>query len=183
MGLLNEFKPSLLFLTRFLAVYFIGNILYGVYVESFGDRPDTLTRAVSQQTAVVINMFGDEHATIQDSPNAPRVLLNNSAGTVLRVYEGCNGLNVIIVFVAFLVAFGGPLSKMGWFVPAGILVIHFFNLLRVSLLYYVAVHLERYFYFFHKYFFTAILYTVVFALWILWVLFFNRRSFRFADAW
>jgi exosortase/archaeosortase family protein len=59
---------------------------------------------------------------------------------------------------------------MLWFIPAGLIVIHIFNLGRISLLYFVAQRYEEYFYLFHKYFFTAIIYVVVFLLWALWVL-------------
>src|SRR5690606_16923925 len=157
-------------------VYVVGNVLYGLYIESFGDEVDAVTRVVTEHTSALLHATGEETST-GDRAGRPIVLLmNNSAGTVLNVFEGCNGLNVMIVFVAFLVAFGGPIKKMAWFIPAGLLIIHVFNLLRIALLYYVATHFEQYFYFFHKYLFTAILYAVVFALWIVWVSKFARPT-------
>lgn len=169
MRFIKEFRPALLFLARFLAVYVVGNVLYGLYIESFGDQVDAVTRVVTEHTSALLRATGEETST-GDRAGRPIVLLmNETEGTVLNVYEGCNGLNVMIVFVAFLVAFGGPLKKMAWFIPAGLLIIHVFNLLRIGLLYYVATHFEQYFYFFHKYLFTAILYAVVFGLWVWWV--------------
>ena len=168
MSLLRDFKPALLFLARFLLVYVVGNVAYGIYIESFGDRADAVTRIVTEHTSALVSAVGED-TNVRDNPGSPTVLLNNTSGTVLRVYEGCNGLNVMIVFVAFLVAFGGPVKTMAWFIPAGLVIIHLFNLLRIGLLYYVATHFERYFYFFHKYLFTAILYAVVFGLWVIWI--------------
>lgn len=166
---LNEFKPSIFFLLRFLGVYFIGNLLYGFYVESFEDRPDALTQLATYQTATCLRSFGLD-VTARDNTQGPTVFLETDRDIVLSVYEGCNGLNVMIVFVAFMVAFGGPVKKMLWFIPAGLIVIHIFNLGRISLLYFVAQRYEEYFYLFHKYFFTAIIYVVVFLLWALWIL-------------
>lgn len=172
--MLNDFKPALLFLSKFLAIYFAGNILYGIYVESCGNTPDVFTRNAAFQTTLLLKAFdGDVYAEINQ--RAPTVLIERPGMVVLNVYEGCNGLNVMIVFVAFLVAFGGPLKKMVWFTIIGLIIIHFANLGRLSLLYYVAQHFENYFYFVHKYFFTAILYLVVFMLWIIWAVRFNAK--------
>jgi exosortase family protein XrtF len=165
---LSEFKPSLFFLLRFLGVYFIGNIHYGLYVESFDHDPDTLTHVVTNQTAACLRALGFD-VMARDNTQGPTVLLETANEIVLSVYEGCNGLNVMIVFIAFMVAFGGPIRKMIWFIPAGLIVIHIFNLGRISLLYFVAQRYEEYFYLFHKYFFTAIIYVVVFLLWFVWV--------------
>lgn len=176
MSFIKDFRPALLFLARFLAVYVIGNVLYGLYIESFGDEVDAVTRVVTEQTSALLRGTGEETST-GDRAGRPIVLLMNSTeGTVLNVFEGCNGLNVMIVFVAFLAAFGGPLKMMAWFIPAGLVVIHVFNLLRIGLLYYVATQFEHYFYFFHKYLFTAILYAVVFGLWVVWVTMVTKRN-------
>jgi exosortase family protein XrtF len=85
------------------------------------------------------------------------------------VYEGCNGLNVMIIFVAFLVAFGPIGRTLAWFIPLGLFIIHLVNLARIGLLFWVSLYMPKYMYFTHKYFFTAILYVVVFVLWIWWV--------------
>ena len=75
----------------------------------------------------------------------------------------------MIIFVAFLVAFG-PMGKRLWiFALVGILIIHLMNLARISLLFWVVLYLPGFVYFMHKYLFTAVLFIIVFALWIVWV--------------
>lgn len=175
MTILKDFRPSLLFLGRFLAVYFVGNVLYGVYVESFGERPDHVTHLVTANTSSMLNMFGGT-TFVSDNPSAPTVFIHNDSRAALSVYEGCNGINVMIVFIAFLSAFGGPKKSMIWFLPLGLIVIHLFNLLRIGILYYVSQYMEEYFYFFHKYLFTAVLYAAVFGLWVIWVLYFGNPA-------
>jgi len=171
----KEFKPSLVFLGKFLAIYFIGNIIYGLYVESYGLRADDLTRTTTIQTSQVLNLVGENTSTTIN-PKAATVFLKNGSRVVLNVFEGCNGINVIIIFVAFIIAFGGPTRTMIWFLPMGVAVIHLSNLLRLSLLYFTAQHYEQYFYFVHKYFFTAVLYLIIFALWAVWIIRYNVKS-------
>lgn len=172
MNLLKEFKPALTFLGKFLALYFVGNILYGLYIESYEQRPDGITRMVTVQSAWFLDVAGYD-TRIEEVPNAPKVSLMEAGDVVLNVYEGCNGINVIIVFIAFLFAFGGPVKSLAVFLPVGVLIIHFFNLLRIGLLFYLALNNSAQFYYYHKYFFTATLYFVVFGLWVVWVIRFN----------
>lgn len=173
MTLIQEFKPALSFLAKFLALYLIANIFYGWYVESYQEQPDPITLLITAQTSALLNVAGYEtsYETVSD---APKVSLLSKSNVVLNVYEGCNGLNVMIVFVAFLFAFGGQIKRGALFLPLGLLVIHLFNLLRISLLFHLALNNSTQFYYYHKYFFTAILYLVVFALWAVWVIWINE---------
>lgn len=170
----KEFKPAFLFLARFLGIYIAGNLIYGLYIESLGPHPDWLTSTATHQTSLFLNWCG-EQTSADVNPYGPTVFLNIPGDTVLNVFEGCNGLNVMIVFVAFIVAFGGRRKAMWWFVPSGLLIIHLANIARIALLYVTALQYEDYFYYIHKYFFTAILYVIVFCLWGLWIFKFNDR--------
>jgi exosortase family protein XrtF len=175
--MLKEFKPAFLFLARFLALYVTGNLLYGFYIEFCGPHPDWLTESVTHQTALFLNALG-EQTSVQVNPYGPTVFLNLSDKTILNVFEGCNGLNVMIVFVAFVIAFGGPVKVMPWFIGGGLIVLHLANIGRISLLYVTALRYQSYFYYVHKYFFTAILYLIVFSLWALWIFRFNDINTR-----
>lgn len=174
MGLIRDFKPALLFLGKFLAIYLAGNIIYGLYVESYQDAPDAVTRNVTAQTSFFLNMAGYNSA-YEMVPAMPKVAMMDAGDLVLYVFEGCNGVNVAVVFIAFLFAYGGPLKWFAVFLPLGLFLIHFFNLLRIGLLYHLAVNNSTQFYYYHKYFFTAILYLVVFALWAIWIMRVNDK--------
>lgn len=171
----KEFKPSLLFLARFLGIYFAGNVLYGLYVESFGDKADRITLAVTVQSSFLLNLLGYSAEPVLNR-QGPTVFIETQDKIALSVYEGCNGINVMILFVAFVIAFGGLIGKMIWFLPCGLVIIHISNLLRISLLFFVSEYYSKYFYYVHKYLFTAMIYVVVFSLWIVWVRGFNNRK-------
>ena len=166
--MLSEFKPALRFLFVFLALYLVGNLVYGLWIEMYNPRPDPMTRIVTNQTGWVINHLGYSVDRV-DNANGPTVYLKSNLQMILNIYEGCNGINVLIVFVAFVIAFKGPVKKMLAFLLFGVVVIHLTNIVRLVLLYWVAIGYQRYFYYVHKYFFTAAIYAVVFLLWLLWI--------------
>lgn len=175
MTFLKDFKYAFRFLGIFLLIYFLSNVLYGLYVESFGDRADPMTSLVTHQTGLILNGFSQE-VKVERNTIAPTVYIKADGRNVVSVYEGCNGINVMIVFLAFLFAFGGRRKVLWWFLPVGLLTIHFFNLGRIAMLVLVARYQPEAFYFLHKYMFTAVLYLVVFMLWFLWVVKYNEKG-------
>ena len=165
---IKEFMPTILFLGKFLGIYLVGNFLYGLYVTAYEPSPDPVTHWVTNHTATVLTTCGWSSG-VADNPGKPTTNLVFEEKNILAVYEGCNGINVMIIFVAFIIAFGPWSRRMLWFIPLGLVIIHIVNLVRITLLFWVAIYSKDYMYFMHKYFFTAILYVVVFVLWIWWV--------------
>jgi len=166
--MLKEFKPALRFVAIFIAVYLVLNFVYGFWIESVRPSPDRATILVTQQTSVFLSAIGEDVQGRIDV-KTPTVSVLKKGDIVLRVYEGCNGINVMIVFISFLLAFSGGKKKIIWFLPLGLFIIHLANLIRIALLYYVAEYWQSYFYYVHKYLFTAVIYLVVFLLWWVWV--------------
>jgi len=165
---LKEFKPAIAFLLKFVGLYLVGNLLYGWYVTSWYPKPDPVTNFVTVQSANILSWFGWDATTSIQLTRPTTHILNNHL-PVVAVYEGCNGLNVMIVFLSFLFAFG-PLTKtLLWFVPLGLGLIHVSNLARITLLFVVSIYMPHYSYFTHKYLFTAFIYLFVFLLWVWWV--------------
>ncbi len=170
----SEFRPTILFLSKFVGFYLIGNLLYGWYVTAFEPVPDPVTSWVSEQTGVVLTACGWP-VDVQDHPSSPNSLIVYGDRPVLAVYEGCNGLNTMIVFSAFLFAFGPISRQMVWFIPLGLALIHLANLVRITLLFLIAEHYPDAMYFVHKFLFTAFLYVVIFVLWLWWIRRFAMR--------
>lgn len=165
---MKELKPAFRFLAIFVGLYLGLNILYGTWIYLYNPQVDAATIVVTRQSAWLLNLFG-EGTTTQPKVSAPSVSILNASGIVINVFEGCNGINVMIVFVSFLFAFGGERKKILWFLPLGIVIIYLANLVRVMTLYYVAEYWEAYFYYAHKYVLTAFLYALVLVLWWFWI--------------
>jgi len=172
---LSGYKPALRFLGYFLGSYFVLNLAYGLWIESLGQRPDAMTYLVGGQSGKVLEWFGYK-ASVVPNPTGPTVRLMDNGQIVLNVFEGCNGVNVFIVFFSFVLAYGGAVRKMLWFVPLGLLAIHVANLARIMFLFWLAGRESHYFYYFHKYLFTAAIYAVVFALWWVWIKWGNKQG-------
>ena len=173
--MINQFKPALLFLVKFLGVYIIGNVLYGLYINSWYPGADPLTAFVTEQSAGILRLLNIETVS-QPMAGLASISLVENGDTIVNVFEGCNGLNVMIVFLAFLTAYQGTLANTIWFSLTGLIIIHISNLGRILLLYHQARTDSPYFYYTHKYLFTAIIYGVVILLWAAWVLRFNGKK-------
>jgi exosortase family protein XrtF len=165
---MKEFKPAFWFLATFLGLYLGLNITYGVWVSSFGKEADSATLLITKQTSHILNLFGEKTQS-QPKEGSPTVAIVKDARVALSVFEGCNSINVMIVFVSFLFAFKGNWKKLAWFLPLGLVLIYIANLLRIIALFYVAEYWRQYFYYIHKYMFTAVIYLIVFMLWWWWI--------------
>jgi exosortase family protein XrtF len=166
--MLKEYKHAIIFLIKYLAIYLVLNTAYSFYVNSYLPGPDPITRIVTRQVAGLLAVFSPE-VSMRVNEESKNVPLNKGEQTIVEVYEGCNGVNVMVVFVAFIIAFKGPWKISLKFILAGLVAIHIVNLLRVIGLYEVALHFPDKLYFFHKYFFTGVIYLMVFIIWYFWV--------------
>jgi exosortase family protein XrtF len=169
--MLKDFKPALRFVAIFVSCYLVGNGIYGLYIKSTNPQPDIFTRIVSNQTAMVLNFF-DEPVYTFNQLKQPLVSISKSGKVLLAVFEGCNGINILVVFVAFIAAyksFNKSNKQIIWFVPLGIFVIWCANIMRLFVLYFVAAYYKHYYYFAHKYLFTLFLYAIVLLLWWWWI--------------
>ena len=166
--MLKQYKEALIFLVKYILVYFGLNTLYAFYINYHLPGADPVTIMVSGHVSSVLSFFDPAvHRTvIAQSVNVP-VFKNDKV--IIEIFEGCNSVNVMVVFISFLVAFKGPLKRSVQFAAAGLMIIYGFNLLRVMGLYGVAQSFPDSLYFFHKFFFTGIIYGLVFVMWFYWV--------------
>ena len=184
----KEFKPTILFLVKFFGIYFLFSLLYGFYISNYDTseppQTDPITSLVAVNCGKTASFLGYQFYIIEDDHiNAPvesevtydSLWLNEHYA--ISIEEGCNGINIMILFVAFVVAFGGKMVNTLIFIPAGILFIHLSNIARLMLLSLLNIEWGgEAFHFFHKYGFTAVIYLSVFLLWYLWVVRFSGKQ-------
>jgi exosortase family protein XrtF len=165
---IRENKKAIRFLLVFSGFYFALNTAYGFFIQYYYPSSDPFTQLVTRQVVWIISWF-DSSVSWSFSPFTNNVAVLRGGDPVIYVFEGCNGLNVMIVYVGFLLAFQGSLRQTLKFASGGLVAIHLVNLLRVGLLYFVALYFEEQLYFFHKYLFTGMIYGFVFVMWYYWV--------------
>jgi exosortase family protein XrtF len=87
----------------------------------------------------------------------------------------CDGVAIMAIFLIFVSAFPGNQIHKLWYIPLGILLIHFINVLRVAGLTLINFYAPEYLDFNHNYTFTFLVYGFIFILWITWVNKFSKR--------
>ncbi len=161
-----------------MLVYIGLSILYSWYLDvSDGSKffPDYLTNLVSKQSKWMLELFGYNTQMLPNG-NEPSIKIILNGNYLARLVEGCNSISVIILFISFVIAFSGKLRTTILFVFSGAILIYVVNLLRIALLCVGVYHNPELEQILHAVIFPAIIYGMVFLLWIVWVNKFSKKS-------
>ena len=166
-----QYKPFLLFLSKFLLTYVVLTFTYETYLNQFDESSfevDGFTKSVANQTINTLTFFGyDAYQMPNNDSLSIKLFFNNVY--IAQIIEGCNGLSVIILFIAFVIAFTGKLKKTILYLLFGSLLIHILNIARIALLCILIFSFPEYESILHGVIFPLIIYGFVFLLWIIWV--------------
>lgn len=133
-----------------------------LYDFLLSDADNWLTHKVVYASVFMLKLIG-YNATPKDF----MIQIDNE--DVVFVYHACNGMVLMALFVGFIIAFPGPITKKLLYIPIGILLINLLNILRVTALALNAHYFSHTVDFNHKYTFTVIVYAAIFGLWMIWV--------------
>lgn len=173
-SLIRENRGVLFFLLRFLGAFGVLSLSYAVWIDSYGSLADPFSWVVGEH----LNILFGGNLGLSQFPGQAAIEVNYQGSTAVSLFEGCNGMAVMILFFSFVFAFKGRWKDLIWFVPMGFAIIHLFNLGRLALLIKLASDNSPLFHFMHKYLFSLIIYAAVFGLWVLWVRQARRRGRR-----
>ncbi|MCR9181301.1 MAG: exosortase family protein XrtF [Flavobacteriaceae bacterium] len=170
-ALFVKYKSVIRFLALFLGTYLLLSLLYNAYLH-FGQSetwyPDPITHLVAKQTSMLTSGFGYQ-AEITPHPNEASMKLILNDRYLARIVEGCNALSVIALFAAFIVAFHQKWKPTLLYIFVGSVLIYCANLFRIVLLAIALYEYPQYEEVLHGVVFPAIIYGMVFLLWVLWV--------------
>lgn len=171
MKALRPYYPVFKFVATFGAIYlFLSLIYYGYLQQDYSNYnyPDPASSQVAYQTQQSLILFGYD-ARISNSSGHPSVYMYINNKAVYRVIEGCNGISVMILFVAFVLAFAKTWKKTMMFIILGLLFIHIVNVMRLVLLAIIKYRWPEYNHISHEIVFPAIIYGSVILLWVYWI--------------
>ncbi|HIC33049.1 MAG TPA: exosortase family protein XrtF [Flavobacteriaceae bacterium] len=134
--------------------------------------PDYITNLVANQSEILLDSFGYD-SQVLPHPNEPSMKLLVNGKYIARVIEGCNGTSVIILFIAFVVAFAGRAKTTFFYILSGSVLIYTVNLFRIVILVIGLYHYPWRKEILHSVIFPGMIYGMVFLLWMFWV---NRFS-------
>ena len=130
--------------------------------------PDFITNLVAKQSSELISSFGyDAKVMPHDTETSMKLYINQTY--LARIVEGCNAVSIIILFIAFIISFAEKLKKTLLFLFAGGALIYAVNILRIAILAIAIYKYPEYTETLHEVVFPAIIYGMVFLLWMIWV--------------
>lgn len=94
----------------------------------------------------------------------------------IAINHGCSGLKPMLQFLLLMLIFPGPWRHKAWFLPMGLLLVHFTNLFRITGLAVVTVTIPEYWDFAHDNLFRPFFYVVIFFLWVWWAERFRKTT-------
>lgn len=171
-----DFKPVLKILLRFVILYVMMVLAYQFYLNfSKNAGLDPISSWVMRQVIFVQNSFGYPSQMVEGKPLDETTWFYTKDRYTSRMVEGCNAISVMILFLSFIFAFYKGL-KTFVFVGLGLVFLHLINVLRIAALNIIIVDHPDYSKIGHDYFFPAIIYGSVVALWLVWIQFFALKE-------
>lgn len=166
-GLFWEYKLLILYLLKFIFLYIIFTYLYNVYLN-YQNGTDFFTKITAQSVQKIYDLFPISSQIESLNSSGMKLIINDKY--VARIIEGCSGMSIIILFLAFVWSFGNIKIKTLYFIVVGILSIFAFNILRIALLGYVIYAFPDYQDLLHRVIFPALIYAWVIILWVYFIL-------------
>jgi exosortase family protein XrtF len=170
-------KPIRSFLQRALLIVIVWKVLY----LGFWAYPRTLdaplTNLVGEHSAWMLNQLtgSSEYSArpyIYDIPFegeiqvSPVSRIDKNGEKILHIADGCNGLELFVLYVGFLLAMPASARRKLLFIVAGMAIIHAVNVLRCAGLCILIQRWREHFDLAHHYIFKVMIYSVIFLLWV-----------------
>ena len=164
----------ILFLILLLSFHYIykwwaGPIGYFPFVTQVSDLFNWASLLLLNQSAWGLeNLFHiNFYITLPDQ--AIHVQSSNSTWTYLLVSPGCTSLKQWMHWLFLMLLFPGPWKHKIWYIPLGLIIIEFVNVVRIVGLTLTLIPWPTRFHFFHDYIFKTFFYFVIFLMWLIWV--------------
>ncbi|MFN5621841.1 MAG: exosortase X [Flavobacteriales bacterium] len=144
-------------------------LLYEFYLHPHTGFDAVIIRSLVVSTEVVLQTAGYSLSDYNNIPHAAQQHVGIEGSGGLTVGAPCDGVVLYVLFICFIAAFPGPLKHKAWYLPLGTLSVFAVNVLRIASLAVIVYVNPEWLAFNHDYTFTLLVYSYVFALWMLWV--------------
>ena len=170
--IIQKNKRVLRFLSVFICSYLLLTLLYSLFLKN-SPSLDIVTRWVSNHSLELLYFFD---VNIKAVVNGGVVDLFFGTSKIAFIGEGCNAINIQILFIAFVLAFASKFKPTTLYIIFGILFIYSINILRIALFVILLQKYPEYTTFLHDIFFPLVIYGAVFLLWMNWVRLFQKEK-------
>lgn len=179
---MKQYLPLIFFLLRFLGSYIVLILLYNWYLNQYLPfrQPDPFTELSSNLSAKGFNLLGfNAHSIHYGNENFMRLWVDGKYASIVN--EGCNAVSVLIIFVAFILAFYTTFKQTITYILISLFVLFVMNISRIILLTYIYRFHKEYSKMSHDYLFPLIIYGSVIILWIVWIKLFVTKKAKNAE--
>lgn len=163
---------------RFLIIagfsYLLLFLLHVFIIKKYTYYDQKFIGSIITVTETLLNLFGFKTFTVLQDHDVQVVGIDGSSG--VWVGSNCNAISLFILFVSFVIAYPGKIKHKFWYIPLGIILVHFLNIIRVVALAIIALKAPHTLGFNHTYTFTFLVYAFIFYLWILWANKFSKKT-------
>lgn len=173
MQLSSTERTVIRFIAVFLGLYIVWEILYVWVIGPNGwlDRliiNDSSLWSVYLLETLGFKTFVGNHETIRT--------IGIDGTTGLWIGDPCDGISLFALFAFFVIAYPGNWKHKAWYIPAGITLIHFMNIFRITALCIIVLKEPSWLEFNHTYLFQVLMYGFVFLLWFIWIRRFSGKK-------
>jgi exosortase family protein XrtF len=170
-------KPIIKFLLIMGGSTAIWFLAYEFWLKPAGKLDHYITLHVSDMICLLLNITGyDTYYKTTLKLGETLIYFSPAIKPVVRMGASCNGLELFVLFIFFVAAYPGKWKYKIPYLIAGIIIIHFINVLRSYWLTLMAYHHSPYFDLFHRYIFIFMIYGAVFVLWMLWANYYSKKG-------
>ena len=168
----RQLPPFAKFLLKVVLVYTGWTLLRQAVLSPYLPIDEIVSQTILLQTAQAADILGYTFDLYSFTNNGylDTIVLEGTRG--LRIDESCDGLQIMMVFLVFVLAFPG---EKKWPVGIiGLLVTHLLNVLRITGLMLIQKHLPDQFDFHHEYTLKIALYLGAIVMWFLYAKYFGN---------
>lgn len=166
-------NPVIRFLSIGFGSYVAWLSVHEFYLKRNSRFDQFIIHAIVSTSESQLSFLGAELQDLGQWNNPLKRHIALKGAKVITVGAPCDGVVLYALFVCFILAFPGPVKQKLWFIPIGVLFLFWINTLRVVALVWIAKVDESILQFNHDYTFTAVVYSIEFLLWLLWVKYFS----------
>tara|TARA_B110000438_G_C15528200_1_gene527271 strand:- start:79 stop:660 length:582 start_codon:yes stop_codon:yes gene_type:complete len=177
----KSFRFIFLFLTGIIVWFSFYHFIYEIdeFLSSSTYKVDiqkSISILLAKQSNFILSLFGYQPQIEIYSDMVVTVIQDGNFNHGVWIGEPCNGLKLFGVFSIFILAFPGSLKTKFWYIPLGIIILHFVNVLRIACLTLISAYKPTILTFNHNVTFQVIIYSFIFLLWYFWTKKFSSLS-------
>lgn len=156
-------KPVRVFLIRALIIFIVWKAIYILLLQPDRTLDKPLTDITAMLTAKIFSWFSGNDTFIT---YGNKTILWSNGKRVLAIMDGCNGLELFVVYIGFLLSMPVGMKKFWTYAILGCVTIFVLNIMRcVGLTWLISAH-KQYADFAHHYLFKLVIYGFIFYCWV-----------------